>query len=131
MISNIFFAMIASIVLVNLLYFVLILYEQWQEYKKDQARQKDVAEHGVLPIMKLIYLKQKQVVASQRKPKQWPSIETDQEFKVLRVRTCRSRKNSRDSCRCSCQGHSLGQKHHLNLRSRIRVLICNQEGGHI
>ena len=79
MISNIFFAMIASIVLVNLLYFVLILYEQWQEYKKDQARQKDVAEHGVLPIMKLIYLKQKQVVASQRKPKQWPSIETDQE----------------------------------------------------
>ena len=33
-----FFAVIASIVLVNLSYFVFTLYEQWQEDKKDKIR---------------------------------------------------------------------------------------------
>ena len=39
-ITHMFLALIAVIVLVNLAYLVLTLYEQWQEYKKDKARLK-------------------------------------------------------------------------------------------
>ena len=53
-ITNMFLAIMAVIVLVNFAYLALTLYEQWKIYKKDEARMKQVEEHGVQPLMKFI-----------------------------------------------------------------------------
>ena len=52
--SNMFLAIIAMIVLVNFAYLVITLYEQRQESKKEEAREKQVEEHGVHSLMKYI-----------------------------------------------------------------------------
>ena len=52
--SNMFLAIIAMIVLVNFAYLVITLYEQRQESKKEEAREKRVEEHGVHSLMKYI-----------------------------------------------------------------------------
>ena len=112
------------IVLINLSYFVSTVYEQWQEYKRDKARQKQVEEYGVLPLIKLVeqrfnFVPRKTITEENSKEK---------ECIVFRVRTCRTCGkcvNSRDTYRyrCHCRGRSLGQKRHLNLRTRCRVLF--------
>ena len=116
--SNMFFAVIAMIVLVNLAYLVSTLYEQWWDYKVDKARQKRVEEHGVHSLMKFI----DQRFKTGQRPKSDDKTDKDNQLTRFRIINCSYRIHSRGSCGCSCGGRILRKSHHFNLRNRSRAL---------